>query len=310
MKHDLLHGFRLGKMERGLDLHGVEVRQHGEIIAEHHWRTQYRECVFSVSKSFTSMALGFALEEGLLSLEDKVAELFPEKLPARPDEKLGALTLRQSMMMANGHAECPIFKARKNNPTCEDWLSDILSQPLAYEPGTHFLYSNISGYFVSAAIQKKTGQTLRDYLTPRLFEPLHIFNPQWESCPKGINLGASGLYLTTAELSRFGQLLLDRGRFEGKQVVPAEYIDLASSRQIDNNNGTTDDPEAISGYGLQFWRNTVPNSYRADGLYGQYIVVLPDYDAVVTATSHVEKNQHDILRLIWDELLPELEKRG
>ncbi len=309
MKHDLLHGFRLGKMERGLDIHGVEVRQHGKVIAAHHWREQYRECVFSVSKSFTSMALGFALEEGLLTLDDKIINLFPEKLPAHPDEKLGALTLRHSMMMANGHAECPIFKARKENPTCEDWLADILSQPLAYEPGSHFLYSNISGYFVSAAIQKKTGQTLRDYLTPRLFEPLHIFNPQWESCPKGINLGASGLYLKTEELSRFGQLLLDRGQYEGRQIVPAAYIDLASARLIDNDNGSTTDPEAVSGYGFQFWRNTIPNSYRADGLYGQYIVVLPDYDAVVTVTSHVEKNQHDILRLIWDEILPELEQQ-
>ncbi len=308
MKNEMLHGFRLGKIERGLDIHGVEVRQHGEVVAEHHWRQQYRECVFSVSKSFTSMALGIAVEEGLLSLDDRIVDLFPEKLPASPDEKLERLTIKKSMMMGNGHAECPIFKARVENPTCEDWLEDILKQPLAYEPGTHFFYSNISGYFVSAAIQKKTGQTLRDYLTPRLFKPLHIFNPQWESCPKGINLGASGLYLTTAELSRFGQMLLDGGRFEGKRIVPEEYIKLATSCLIDNDNGTSKDPEAIAGYGLQFWRNTVPNSYRADGLYGQYIVVLPDYDAVVTVTSHVEQNQHDILRLIWDEILPQLKK--
>ncbi len=310
MDQKLLLGFRIGKAERNLDIHGVEVRQHGKVLAEHYWREQYRECIFSVSKSFTSMALGFALEEGLLSLDDKIAVLFEEKLPPHPDEKLSRLTVRQSMVMANGHAECPIFKARVENPTCEDWLADILSQPLAYEPGTHFLYSNISSYFVSAAIQKKTGQTLCEYLTPRLFAPLHIFNPQWESCPNGINLGASGLYLTTAELSRFGQLLLDEGRFEGKQVVPADYIKLASSNLMDNNNGSTNDPEAISGYGLQFWRNTIPNSYRADGKYGQYIVVLPDYDAVVTVTAHVEKSQHDILRLIWDEILPGLKERA
>ena len=304
MKNDLLHGFRLGKIERGLDIHGIEVRQHGEVIAKHQWRQEYRECVFSVSKSFTSMALGIAVDEGLLSLDDKIIDLFPEKLPAHPDEKLERLTIQKSMMMGNGHAACPIFEARVKNPTCEDWLENILKQPLAYEPGTHFFYSNVSSYFVSAAIQKKTGMTLRDYLTPRLFEPLHIFNPQWESCPKGINLGASGLYLMTSELSRFGQMLLDGGKFEGKQIVPKAYIDLASSTQIDNRNGTTDDPESIAGYGLQFWRNTIPNSYRADGLYGQYIVVLPDYDAVVTVTSHVEQTHQNILRLIWDEILP------
>ena len=262
MRQELLHGFRLGKMERGLDIHGVEVRQHGEVIAKHQWRKEYRECVFSVSKSFTSMALGFALEEGLVSLV--------------------------------------------KDPTCEDWLSYIFRQPVVYEPGSHFLYSNVGGYLVSAIIQKKTGQTLRDYLTPRLFKPLHIFNPQWESCPKGINVGASGLYLTTSELSRFGQLLLSGGKFEGKQVVPEAYLKLATSNLVDNNNGTSSDPESNAGYGLQFWRNTVPNSYRADGLYGQYIVVLPDYDAVVTLTSHVEENQNNILRLVWDEILPQL----
>jgi len=308
MRNEILHGFRLGKMERGLDIHGVEVRQHGEVIAKHQWRAEYRECVFSVSKSFTSMALGLAIDEGILSLDDKIVDLFPEKLPANPDEKLERLTLHKSMMMGNGHEDCPIFRARKENPTCEDWLEDILAAPIAYEPGTRFFYSNISSYFVSAAIQKKTGLTLRDYLTPRLFKPLHIFNPQWESCPKGINVGASGLYLKTDELSRFGQMLLDGGKFEGNQIVPADYIALASSTQIDNRNGTTDDPESNAGYGLQFWRNTVPNSYRADGLYGQYIIVLPDYDAVVTTTCHVEQNQHNVLRLVWDEILPELEK--
>lgn len=306
MRQELLHGFRLGKMERGLDIHGVEVRQHGEVIAKHQWRKEYRECVFSVSKSFTSMALGFALEEGLISLDDRVTDHFAEYLPEKPDEKLLAMTVQNAMTMTCGHAVCPIFEMRVKDPTCEDWLSYIFRQPVVYEPGSHFLYSNVSGYLVSAIIQKKTGQTMRDYLTPRLFKPLHIFNPQWESCPKGINVGASGLYLTTSELSRFGQLLLSGGKFEGKQVVPEAYLKLATSNLVDNNNGTSSDPESNAGYGLQFWRNTVPNSYRADGLYGQYIVVLPDYDAVVTLTSHVEENQNNILRLVWDEILPQL----
>lgn len=310
MAGDLLHGFRLGRMERGLNVHGVEVRQHGELLAKQQWREEYRECVWSVSKSFTSMALGLAVEEGLLKLEDPVAGFFPDKLPKNPDERLLKVTVKQAMTMAMGHETCPIFQMRQEEYDTADWLKYIFEQPFAYEPGTHYLYSNVPGYLVSAIIQRKTGLTLRDYLTPRLFAPLGIFNPQWESCPEGINAGATGLYLTTGELSRFGQLLLDGGRCNGEQVVPADYVKLATSNLMDNRTGTAKDPESNCGYGLQFWRNTVPNSYRCDGLYGQYIVVLPGYDAVVTLTSHLDTRiQHDALRLIWDELLPELSER-
>ena len=308
MDHSYLHGFRLGKAERGLNIHGVEVRQHGKIIAAHQWKQLYRECVFSVSKSFTSSALGIAIEEGILSLDDTVASFFPEKLPKDPSDYLMQATVKDVMTMSFGHETCPIFKSRTVEPECEDWISMIFREPIVHKPGTHFLYSNAGGYLVSAIIQKKTGLTLRDYLTPRLFKPLHIFNPQWESCPQGINVGASGLYLDTEELGRFGQMLLDGGKFEGVQLVPKDYLKLATSNLIDNDNGKAIDLESMSGYGLQFWRNTVPNSYRCDGMYGQYILVLPDYDAVVTLTSHIEVSQNDALRLVWDEVLPLLEK--
>ncbi len=305
MKNDLLNGFRLGRMERHLNIYGVEVRQHGEIIAKCQWRQEFREHVWSVSKSFTSMGLGFALEEGLISLDDKIAAFFPEELPEHPSDWLLDLTVQQAMTMSMGQEVCPTQKLRQD--CMSDWIPYILAQPIVYKPGTRFYYTNAPGYLVSAIIQRKTGLTLRDYLVPRLFEPLHIFNPQWDTCPQGITLGSIGLHLTTSELSRFGQMLLDGGRFEGRQVVPEDYVRLATSKLIENA-GSNPDPEWGAGYGLQFWQNTVPNSFRADGLYGQYIVVLPEYDAVVTVKSHIEnRSQHDVLRLIWDELLPALE---
>jgi CubicO group peptidase (beta-lactamase class C family) len=161
---------------------------------------------------------------------------------------------------------------------------------------------------LSAIIKKKTGINARDYLIPRIFTPLHIFNPQWEICPEGITKGFIGLYLTTEKLSRFGQLLLNRGEWNGKQLVPAQYIDEATKPQIDNSDfnpnwATADNHQ---GYGYQVWINSYPNSYRLDGLYGQYSIVFPEKDAVVTITAHQEGNQSVILDLVWNTIADRL----
>jgi CubicO group peptidase (beta-lactamase class C family) len=157
---------------------------------------------------------------------------------------------------------------------------------------------------LSAIIRRKTGMNLRDYLIPRVFTPLHIFNPQWDICPEGVSKGFIGLSLTTEKLSRFGQLLLHRGAWNGKQLIPAEYIDEATKSQIDNSDfhpawATADNHQ---GYGYQIWMNSYPNTYRMDGLYGQYSICFPEKDAVVTITAHQEGNQSDILKLVWNTL--------
>lgn len=307
MQRDILFDLRMAKQERGLGLYGIVVRQHGEVIAQHRWRSDDRVLLYSVSKTFTSMAAGIAMDEGHFRLEDKVVDFFPEYVPSNAGAYLKQMTVRDLLCMGSGHAECPITSAQQRGETPQDFIKLFMEAPVVYQPGTHYLYDNGATYMVSAIISKTTGQTTRDYLMPRVFDPLNIYNPQWNSCPKGISEGYSGLFLKTEELSRFGQLLLNMGEWKGRQLIPAEYIKMATSYQIDNTPFGPD-PESRQGYGFQVWLNTYPNSYRLDGMYGQFCIVLPDLDAVVAITSHEEYRNIDILRLVWDTLADRLEE--
>ena len=157
---------------------------------------------------------------------------------------------------------------------------------------------------LSRIIEKVSGHTLRDYLMPRLFDPLDIFNPQWHECPKGHTLGAVGLYLKCEEFSRLGRLMLNKGMWEGQRLVPENYIERAWNDTVEVCGFS--DSENNEGYGYQLWRCTVSGAYRVDGKYGQYSIVLPEKQAVVTVISHNENNANDILRAIWNEILPEI----
>lgn len=306
--NDLLLDFRIAVMEQKLGLYGIVVRQHGEIIAEHRWRADDEVQLYSASKTFTAIAAGIAMNDGYFKLSDKVVDFFPELVPEHPDEKLLKMTVQDLLAMGTGHAYCPLVNVLNQGLEPTNWAKVFLDTPLAYEPGTHFEYNNGATYMISAIIQRKTAMTTRDFLMPRIFTPLHIFNPQWEVCPLGVTKGFMGLFLTTEKLSRFGQLLLNRGQWEGKQLIPAGYIDEATKVQIDNsgfNSGWATADNHL-GYGYQIWMNSYPHSYRLDGLYGQYAICFPEKDAVVTITAHQEGNQSDILKVVWDTLAERL----
>lgn len=306
--NDLLLDFRIAVMEKHLGLYGIVIRRHGEIIAEHRWRSNDDVQLYSVSKSFTAMAAGIAMYEGYFKLSDKVVDFFPELVPDRPDEKLLKMTVKHLLCMGTGHSYCPIVKAFSSGLEPANWAKVFFETPLQYEPGTHFEYNNGATYMLSAIIRRKTGINVREYLIPRIFSPLHIFNPQWDICPEGITKGFIGLSLTTEKLSRFGQLLLNRGAWEGKQLIPAEYVDEATKAQIGNSDYTPNwaTPDNHQGYGYQIWMNSYPNSYRMDGLYGQYSLCFPDKDALVTITAHEERNMSEILNLVWNTLADRL----
>lgn len=307
-RKDLLLDFRIAVMEQNLGIYGIVIRQHGEIIAEHRWRSNDDVQLYSVSKTFTSMAVGMAMNEGYFKLSDKVVDFFPELIPEQPDKKLLKMTVKDLLCMGTGHACCPIIKAFNAGLEPENWAKVFLETPLEYEPGTHFEYNNGATYMLSAIISRKTGMNTRDFLIPRLFTPLQIFNPQWEICPQGITKGFMGLYLTTEKLSRFGQLLLNRGEWNGKQLIPAEYIDEATKPQINNSdfNSNWATIDNHKGYGYQIWMNSYPHTYRLDGLYGQYSICFPEKSVVVTITSHQERNQSDILNLVWNTIADRL----
>ncbi len=283
-------------------LHSLMVVRHGRVVAEGWWypyAAQHPHLMFSVSKSFTSTAVGLAIDEGRLTLDDLVVELLPDDLPAEISPHLAALTVRHLLTMTTGHPTDTVSLADDSHG--DNWARTILAQPLEFAPGTHYVYNSGASYLLSAILQQLTGQRLFDYLTPRLFDPLGIEGATWQTCPRGIDAGGWGLSVTTEQLATFGQLLLQRGQWNGTQLVPAEWIDQATSVQVDTA-GTDHDVDGREGYGYQFWRNR-PTGYRADGAFGQFCLVLPEQDAVVVLTSALPVAQR-ALDLVWEHLLP------
>ena len=171
---------------------------------------------------------------------------------------------------------------------------------MPYKPGTHFLYNTPATFMLSAIVQKATGMTVLDYLTPRLFEPLGIEHPTWETNPQGINTGGYGLSIRTEDIARFGQLYLQKGRWKGKQLVPAAWVEAATARQTSNGSDPKSDWD--QGYGYQFWRSR-HGAFRGDGAFGQFCIVLPEQDAVIAITSGT-RDMQSVLNLVWNQLLP------
>ena len=302
------------------DLHSIMVLQHGKVLAEKQIAPDTAHIMNSVSKTFTATAVGFAIEEGLLHLDDKIVDLFPESVPAAPQPLLADVTLRNLLTMNSGHATDPTYAIRSGEG---DWIKEFMEWPIEYEPGTCYCYNSLGTYLLSAAVQKATGQKVVDYLDTRLWQPLGIEKPFWLESPAGINTGGWGLYLHTEDLARMGLCLLGGGKFRGKQVIPADWVAEMSKYQVPSVNAGVNEkmltelhdgpakayfnPETNDweqGYGYQMWRCR-HNAFRADGANGQYILVLPDRDAVIVTTAHIP-NMRQELQLIWDHFLPVL----
>jgi CubicO group peptidase (beta-lactamase class C family) len=278
-------------------LHSLMLLRHGHVVAEGWWAPYHAQAphsLFSLSKSFTSTAVGLAIAEGKFRLDDEVLKFFPEDAPAEPSNNLKAMRVSDLLRMSTGHQTEP---GRKPD---QPWTKTFLAQPVPFKPGTHFLYNTSATYMLSAIVQKATGTTVLDYLRPRLFEPLGIEHPTWEASPQGITVGGYGLSIRTEDIARFGQLYLQKGKWQGKQLVPEEWIDAATARQT--SNGSSPKSDWDQGYGYQFWRCR-HGAYRGDGAFGQYCIVLPEQDAVIAITSGV-RDMQSVLNLVWDKLLP------
>ena len=297
---DAILGFVDGVERQGLDLHGMVLLRHGAVVAEHYWEpyaSTYRHMLFSLSKSFTSTAVGLAVGEGRLSIDDHVLDFFPDEAPPNPDARLRAMRVRHLLTMTSGHDPEPPRSLREGD---ENWARGFLGTPLAHDPGTHFVYNSLATYMLSAIVQKLTGQRILDYLGPRIFEPLGIEGPTWQQSPQGIDTGGWGLSVRTPDIARFGQLYLQRGIWQGKRLIAEEWVAQATSRQVPN--GPSENPDWEQGYGFQFWRCR-HDAYRGDGMYGQFCVVMPDHDAVLAITSGVN-NMQAVLDQVWASLLP------
>lgn len=282
-------------------LHSFMLLRHGKVAAEGWWnpyRPEYPHMLFSLSKSFTSTAVGFAVTTGLLTVDSPVTSFFKDELPAKIDDNLTAMHVKHLLTMNTGHdkdATGPTTQAKDGN-----WVREFLSLPVEHAPGSKFVYNSAATYMLSAIVQKLTGQKVVDYLQPRLFRPLGIAKPTWETCPKGINTGGWGLNIHTEDIARFGQLYLQKGMWNDKQIIPSAWVDEATSKQV--SNGTGDTSDWTQGYGYQFWRCR-HNVFRGDGAFGQYCIVMPPNDAVLAITSGVGDMQA-VLNAVWDNLLP------
>ncbi len=213
--------------ESHLTLHSFMLVRHGKVVAEGWWRPYrpaLRHTLYSLTKSFTATAAGLAMAEGKLGLDDKVVSLLADERPAEVSANLAAMRVRDLLTMTAGHARDPISLVA-SAPSGGDWVRAILAQPVAYAPGTHFTYSNGSALLLSAMVQKATGQTPHEYLTPRLFAPLGISGEDWESYADGRNVGGWGLRLGTEDLAKFGLLYLQKGNWAGRQLLPPAWVE-------------------------------------------------------------------------------------
>src|SRR5215813_6338000 len=277
--------------------------RHGYVVAEGWWAPYDRETphmLYSLSKSFTSTAVGLAVAEGRFSLDDPVLKFFPEEAPADPSVNLRAMRVRDLLRMNTGNqVEAPIRVDEPSKQT-DTWVKTFLTHPVPFKPGTHFFYNSPATYMLSAIVQKTTGMTVLDYLRPRLFEPLGFENPTWVASPQGVSAGAYGLFARTEEIARFGQLYLQKGMWDGRRLVPAAWVEAATALQT--ANGSSPNSDWDQGYGYQFWRCR-HGAYRGDGAFGQFCIVLPEQDAVVAITAGVRDLQ-GVLNLAWGKLLP------
>jgi len=270
-----------------LDLHSFMLYRHGNVVAEG-WSWPYQShrphMMHSLTKSVTACGVGMALDEGYFSLDDSVVSFFDEELPSVVGSKLESMTIRNLLTMQSGHAESvsgSVFRQIKTS-----WVAEFFKIPVVYEPGSHFLYSSALSFMLSAIITKTTGESLRDYLEPRLFRPLGISNITWGSSPNGINSGGNGLSWSTADTLKLGILHLKKGEWNGRQIIPRSWVSEATQTQVSGED-----------YGYHWWQNNSVNAYLAEGAFGQFSIVFPESDAVLALTAGVQGEP--LLDLVW-----------
>lgn len=283
-----------------IEPHSVMLLRHGRVIAEAWWAPYAADRVhllYSLSKSFTSAALGLAIDEGLVSLDDTVLSHFPHLDDQVTDPRSRAMRVRDIAAMASGHREELVHRAEEIDPL--DFVRGLLTIPPDEDPGSLFAYNQPCTYAIAAIVQARSGQSLTGFLRPRLFDPLGIGATGWIRDGSGREIGFSGLHATTEAIAKLGQLHLDGGMWNGARVLSADWVADATRTQVANPDEPN--PDWRQGYGFQFWM--ARHGYRGDGAYGQFCVVLPEHDVVLAITSQTENGQA-VLDAAWEHLLP------
>lgn len=290
----------VGRLEAKVDaVHSLMLVRHGRVVAEGWWAPYAADDVhvtYSVTKSFVSTAVGMAADDGLLDIDDRVVDFFPEIAPAEPAKFMAQMRVRDLLTMTSGHANDMMdhLRARRG----DDWTACFLETNVEAAPGHQFHYNSAASYLLAAIVQKVTDRTVEDFLRPRLFEPLGIDRTVWGKNAEGVS-GPGDLSVTTEELAKFGLLYLHKGVWEGRRLLSEHWVTNATSWQTATTPG---DGNWNQGYGFQFWMNKGPG-YRADGSLGQFCFVMPELDAVLVILSGTT-NTNEVMESVWGELVP------
>lgn len=289
--------------EREIDaVHGFVLLRHGRLVAEGYWSPFERNtahAMFSHSKSFTATAVGILLDEGKMSLDERVADIFPDKLPEKPCRNVLEMRVRDLLQMSTGHDCDLVYKVIR--PGADDWVRTFLAVEPKTRPGLVFNYNTVATHVLSAIVTRRTGVNMMDFLQERLLRPIGIVDGWSWNAPDGTAIGGYGMNFTCRDLALFGQLYLQRGEWEGRRILSENWVALASAREIDS--AFDDNPEARAGYGFQFWRCTPRGVYRADGALGQFTIIMTEQDAVLSLISGTENTRRE-QELVWERLLP------
>ncbi len=297
---EVINDFLSAIKEAGIVINFLQVRQNDEVIADYgRLESKVRLNTWSVAKSFTSVGVGIAVDEGLVTVDDYVCDYFKEYVPKGASENLLSLQLKHLLTMTTGLKEALFFGSDPKRYETKDWISYFFNAEFTLPPNQQFLYSNFNTYMASCMVEKKAGMNMMDYMRPKLFEPINIFSPDSTFCPMGHMHAANNMYMTIDELGNFGELLLHKGEFRGKRIVSEAYLEEATKNHVSHLNMSS----VKNGYGYQFWTNPDNKSFRADGKYGQYICVIPDKKAVIAIQAIDEK---PVFPLLWKHIAEKL----
>ena len=270
------------------DMHHFLVLRHGNVICETDF-APYRKGVWhithSMCKSITGMAVGLLVEEGKLELSENIYKIFPDKGSTWAKMFRPEVTVENLLTMTSG-----VTFNESGIVSGNDWLGSYLNASVAEKPGTKFQYNSLNSYVLSAVITERTGMPMDEYLKPRLFEPLGITDYLWEKCPRGITKGGWGLFMHTEDMAKLGQLYLNKGKWNGKQIIPESWAEASVTKKVDSIEGTY-------GYGYQLWMEERPGSFEYNGMLGQNVLIYPDVDMVIVTNAGNEELFQDNVML-------------
>ena len=270
------------------DMHHFMALRHGKVICECNFAPYPKgmwHITHSMCKSITGMAIGMLIEEEKLKLDENIYDIFPDHINAFSKIFRPVITVENLLTMTSG-----ITFNESGIVSGNDWLGSFLNASVNGKPGTEFQYNSLNTYVLSAIVTKRTGETLTEYLTPRLFGPLGITKYYWETCPKGITKGGWGLFLCAEDMAKLGQLYLQRGKWNGQQLVSEYWIEISTARHLKTQNDTY-------GYGYQLWMEQRPGSFEYNGMLGQNVIIYPDMDMVLVTNAGNKEMFQDCIML-------------